>query len=109
MARISTHVLDVEMGRPAAGIAVELYRNGALLSSACTNSDGRTDRPLLQAEQLEFGHYDLVFHAREYLKSRDPLPFYENITIRFHVSDAGGNYHVPLLLAAHSYSTYRGS
>ena len=109
MARISTHVLDVEMGRPVAGIRVELWRDGALLSSARTNSDGRTDPPLLQTAQLEFGRYELVFHAGEYLKTRDPLPFYSEITIRFSVSEPGGIYHVPLLLAAHSYSTYRGS
>ena len=109
MARISTHVLDVELGRPAPEIPVELWRDGALLSSARTNSDGRTDRPLLSAAQLDPGRYELIFRTGEYLKTRDASPFYDDITIRFGVSDSVGNYHIPLLLAAHGYSTYRGS
>ena len=109
MARISTHVLDVETGRPAAGIAVDLYRGGALISSTRTNPDGRTDQPLLYAEELDFGPYEIVFHAGEYLKMRVPVPFYDDITIRFCVTEPAKNYHVPLLLAAHGYSTYRGS
>jgi 5-hydroxyisourate hydrolase len=109
MARISTHVLDVELGRPAAGVPVELWRDGALLASARTNFDGRTDRPLLSAEQLDPGVYELIFRTGEYLKSREASPFYDDIAIRFAVSDGAGNYHVPLLLAGHGYSTYRGS
>ncbi len=109
MARISTHVLDVENGRPAAGIPVELYLGGALVSSSQTNADGRTDAPLVSADRLEPGRYELVFRAGEYLKKRAPFPFFDDITIRFGVSDTAGNYHVPLLLAAHGYSTYRGS
>jgi 5-hydroxyisourate hydrolase len=109
MARISTHVLDVELGRPASGIPVELRRDGALLSAARTNSDGRTDHPLLSAEQLDPGHYELIFRTGEYLKNREAAPFYDDIAVRFAVSDGAGNYHVPLLLAAHGYSTYRGS
>jgi 5-hydroxyisourate hydrolase len=109
MARISTHVLDLEQGLPAAGIAVELYLGGALLGASKTNADGRTDAPLVSAERLEPGCYELLFHAGEYLKNRHAAPFFDDITIRFGVSDAAANYHVPLLLAAHGYSTYRGS
>lgn len=109
MPRISTHVLDVERGRPASGIPVELYRGGILLGSARTNSDGRTDAPLVTADQLEPGTYELIFRAGEYLKSRTAEPFFSDVGIRFIVSDSAGNYHVPLLLAAYGYSTYRGS
>jgi 5-hydroxyisourate hydrolase len=109
MARISTHVLDVERGRPAAGIPVELYSCGVLLGSSETNADGRTDEPLLTVDRIEPGPYELVFRAGEYLSRRDRDPFYSDITIRFRVSDGTGKYHIPLLLAAHGYSTYRGS
>ncbi len=109
MARISTHVLDLESGRPAADIPVELYLEGRLLLSAKTNADGRTDAPLISGERLEAGRYELVFRAGDYLRMRETSPFFEDITIRFGVSDTAGNYHVPLLLAAHGYSTYRGS
>jgi 5-hydroxyisourate hydrolase len=107
MARISTHVLDIARGAPAAGITVELHRAGQLIGSAETNSDGRTDAPLLIADRIPAGPYELIFHVQDYLR---PEPaFFDHITIRFTVSDEEGNYHVPLLLAPHGYSTYRGS
>lgn len=106
MARISTHVLDIEQGQPAPGIPVDLYFGGRLLQSLKTNTDGRAEVPMTS---LEPGHYELVFRAGDYLKKREPLPFYDDITIRFGVADGAGNYHIPLLLAAHGYSTYRGS
>jgi 5-hydroxyisourate hydrolase len=101
MARISTHVLDIAKGTPAAGITIELYAEGHLIQSAVTNSDGRTDQPLLTGDRITAGPYELTFHVEQ--------PFYDRITIRFVVSDEEANYHVPLLLAPHGYSTYRGS
>lgn len=113
MALISTHVLDTCKGSPAAGIAVELYFGGKLVNAARTNFDGRTDAPLLSAERLETGRYELLFRAGDYLRASgapvaDPA-FLDDITIRFGVSDSAANYHIPLLLTAHGYSTYRGS
>lgn len=111
MARISTHVLDISSGAPASGLALELYLENCLIVSAETNADGRTDAPLVSGDLLSTGRYQLVFHAGNYLRSAgyaEPL-FYDEITIRFIVSDATANYHVPLLLAPHGYSTYRGS
>jgi len=100
MARISTHVLDIAKGKPAAGVAVELRFDGAVIASAVTNADGRTDAPLLAGDSIAAGGYELIFHTSG---------FFEDITIRFQVTDAAGNYHVPLLLAPYGYSTYRGS
>jgi 5-hydroxyisourate hydrolase len=107
MARISTHVLDIARGVPAAGITVELYSVDHLIQSAITNSDGRTDPPLLIGDRIAAGSYELIFHVEGYLNTR--TPFFDRITIRFTVSDEHGNYHVPLLLAPNGYSTYRGS
>ena len=109
MARISTHVLDIERGCPAPGISVEVHRNGVVLACGTTNEDGRTDAPIVSADRLAAGRYELIFHTAEYLKSRGHEPFFDEITIGFAVSDESGNYHVPLLLAAHGYTTYRGS
>jgi 5-hydroxyisourate hydrolase len=111
MARISTHVLDIAKGAPAAGIAVGLYSADRLVHSCSTNADGRTDAPLLTADRIPAGTYDIVFHVSDYLRAErhGETPFYDRITIRFVVSDEAGHYHVPLLLAAHGYSTYRGS
>jgi 5-hydroxyisourate hydrolase len=100
MARISTHVLDIAKGKPAAGVAVELWFGGAAIATAVTNADGRTEAPLLSGDQVEPGAYELLFHT---------TGFFQDITIRFQVTDAAGNYHVPLLLAPYGYSTYRGS
>lgn len=110
MARISTHVLDIARGKPAPGIPVELYRERKLIHSAITNADGRTSEPLLSAGEIPTGHYELIFRTGDYLRATTTEPlFLDDITIRFHVADSDGNYHVPLLLAPHGYSTYRGS
>jgi 5-hydroxyisourate hydrolase len=111
MARISTHVLDIARGAPAPGIPVELYLAGNLLASRVTNPDGRTDEPLVTADRIVSGHYELVFHVERYLRAHHAAtpPFFDRITLRFAVTDEHGAYHVPLLLAPHGYSTYRGS
>jgi 5-hydroxyisourate hydrolase len=111
MARISTHVLDIAKGAPAAGVPVTLHLAGNLLQSAITNADGRTDSPLLSANRIAAGHYELIFSVQAYLRSTYPAaePFFDSITLRFSVTDEHGHYHVPLLLAPHGYSTYRGS
>ncbi len=111
MARISTHVLDIAKGKPAAGVRIDLFFTGQPIASATTNADGRTDAPLLTAESIPTGKYELLFHAGAYLKSTgtpEPL-FFDEIKLQFHAADGTANYHVPLLLAAHGYSTYRGS
>jgi 5-hydroxyisourate hydrolase len=105
MPHISTHVLDVSKGKPAAGIQTEL--RGRTLT---TNAHGRTDEPLLAADALEPGTYELTFHVGDYLRaSGQAVPFYETISVRFAISDGIRNYHVPLLLSPYGYSTYLGS
>jgi 5-hydroxyisourate hydrolase len=117
MARISTHVLDIARGEPARGIAVELHLvKGAerrLIAAVTTNLDGRTDSPLVAADTLETGVYELTFHAADYFHRigvtiTDP-PFLGVVIVRVGIANARGNYHVPLLLSPYGYSTYRGS
>jgi 5-hydroxyisourate hydrolase len=117
MARISTHVLDTAEGRPAVGVRVDFYRHKAgradLLRSTVTNADGRTDEPLLAGDEIPVGIYEIVFHAGPYFESRAAavtIPsFLDEVVVRFGVADAKGTYHVPLLMAPHGYTTYRGS
>jgi hydroxyisourate hydrolase len=108
---LSTHVLDTAAGRPAAGVRVELARlaggSRAVLRTARTNADGRTDAPLLGPGELEVGIYELVFGVGEYFS---PAPsFYEDVAVRFVVEAPGEHHHVPLLVSPFAYSTYRGS
>jgi 2-oxo-4-hydroxy-4-carboxy-5-ureidoimidazoline decarboxylase len=116
--RLSTHVLDLHGGKPASGVAVELYEmSGAndaiLVASAATNSDGRTDRPLIGDRPIPIAHYELRFavgdhYARMGTPVTDP-PFLGVVPIRFSIAEPEGRYHVPLLVTPWSYSTYRGS
>lgn len=107
MARISTHVLDVSAGIPAAGVAVRLFHDGRLIREALTNSDGRCDQPLV--ENPSPGIYQLVFAVGEYFRRRSvDSPFLDEVPVHFRVSE-GQSYHVPLLVSPWSYSTYRGS
>ncbi len=116
--RLSTHVLDTHSGKPAAGIAVELIELSALGASrvvtrAVTNSDGRTDQPLIGGRPVPIGRYELRFAVGKYFAARgvplsDP-PFLDEIPLRFSVSEAEGHLHVPLLVTPWSYATYRGS
>ena len=117
MARLSTHVLDTTRGRPAAGLTIDLHRIEATtrlhLCTVTTNADGRTDAPLLSGDTIPTGVYELTFHAGDYLRAdgvalAEP-PFLDEIVIRFGLAETSGNYHVPLLLSPHAYSTYRGS
>jgi 2-oxo-4-hydroxy-4-carboxy-5-ureidoimidazoline decarboxylase len=116
--RLSTHVLDTHSGKPAAGIKVELVELSALgqsrvVTHAITNSDGRTDQPLIHGRPVPIGNYELTFSTAAYFAARQvPLsdpPFLDRIPLRFSVSDPEGHLHVPLLVTPWSYGTYRGS
>jgi 2-oxo-4-hydroxy-4-carboxy-5-ureidoimidazoline decarboxylase len=116
--RLSTHVLDTNSGKPAAGIAIELVELSELGSSrvvtrAITNEDGRTDQPLIGGRPVPIGRYELSFAVGDYFAARgvplaDP-PFLDRIPLRFAVSEPEGHLHVPLLVTPWSYATYRGS
>lgn len=112
-AKLSTHVLDLTRGAPAAGMKVELWsREGAgrLVKSTATNADGRTDAPLLEAGEMAAGAYELVFFVREYFAARGvPCDFLDRVPVRFILADPKASYHVPLLVTPWAYNTYRGS
>ena len=114
---LSTHVLDTARGMPAAGVRIVLYRvsgsSHTMIGAFVTNADGRVEGPLLQGAALAVGVYELVFAAGAYLRdsgqAAGDVLFLDEIPIRFGVTDASAHYHVPLLISAFAYSTYRGS
>lgn len=115
--RLSTHVLDTALGKPAAGVKIALYRvsgnSHKKIAEVVTNSDGRTDAPMLVGDQLQEGSYELIFFAGDYLRAtgqaKGEVLFLDQIPIRFGVPNAQQHYHVPLLISPFAYSTYRGS
>ncbi len=114
--RLTTHVLDTAHGRPGAGITVELWRLGGddgpvRLTSAVTNSDGRTDSPMLSGDAFLPGQYELRFHVGPYFAGQEQAggSLFDIVPVRFTLSDPDGHYHIPLLASAWSYTTYRGS
>ena len=92
---ISTHVLDTEAGKPAAGIRVELWRDGELVGSGETDADGRIG----ELAEAEPGVYRIVFAPRS--------PFFRRVELEVQLDD--GHYHVPLLVSSYACATYRGS
>ena len=113
MSGLTTHVLDTMHGKPGAGITLRLWRDGTCLVQTATNADGRCDSPLLTGEALQPGAYRLEFAVGAYFRSLGvPLAepaFLETVAIEFGIAEAGGDYHVPLLVSPFGYSTYRGS
>ena len=117
--RLTTHVLDMAQGRPAAGMAIELWRLDSpgggrrLLKTTHTNADGRTGAPLLVGDELVAGVYELVFAVGAYFAGQTIAtavpPFLDLVPIRFGIADPQAHYHVPLLASPWAYSTYRGS
>ena len=117
MGKLTTHVLDTANGRPAAGMAVALYRLDAgvatLLKRIALNDDGRADAPLLEGAAFVPGRYRLVFGVAAYFRALgaalDEPPFLDEVPLDFGLATVGAHYHVPLLASPFAYSTYRGS
>jgi len=116
MGKLSTHVLDVARGRPAAGMRIELLRIAdgrlQLVATLTTNADGRTDQPLLIGDAMLVGSYRLQFHVADYFRAvgdHDAGKFLDVVPVEFVIADGDATYHVPLLVSPWHYVTYRGS
>ncbi len=119
---LSTHVLNTAQGRPGAGIAVEIFEiddddkvgaGSTLLNSAVTDKDGRVPALLDDGGPLRIGTYELRFGIGDYfagsgLVVADP-PYLDVVPVRIGIAEAEAHYHVPLLVSAYTYTTYRGS
>ncbi len=111
VSHITTHILDTAAGKPAAGVAVELYaRDGEAwvqIATGTTDADGRVKD--LGPERLQSGNYRLQFDTGAYFAGIKTDTFFPEVSLTFAVEESQGHYHVPLLLSPFAYSTYRGS
>jgi 5-hydroxyisourate hydrolase len=114
MSAITTHVLDLSTGRPAANVPVVLERHEEgerwhQIGGGSTDGDGRLRTLMAPGAPLIPGTYRLVFHTRAYFDGLGVRSFYPHVTVAFEVAAGEPHYHVPLLLGPFGYSTYRGS
>ena len=113
MSKITTHVLDVSLGRPAANVSVILEAQSsagdwAEAGRGATDSDGRC-KDLATGKDLPVGNYRLTFDTGAYFSARNIAGLYPQVSIVIAVKNAQEHYHIPLLLSPYGYSTYRGS
>jgi 5-hydroxyisourate hydrolase len=113
MKRISTHVLDVSRGKPASDVPVRLERQQAqgdwqLLNAVNTDQDGRSSQ-LLPTDELLPGLYRLKFDTARYFEAQKIAGLYPMVEVTFQVREGESQFHIPLLLSANGYTTYRGS
>jgi 5-hydroxyisourate hydrolase len=110
---ISTHILDTALGRPAAEVPVTLsiLANGiwSPINGTITDAEGRCKHLLSQSQPLQPGTYRVHFETETYYRRHRLEGLYPYIEITFTVSDKEQHYHIPLLLTANGYTTYRGS
>jgi 5-hydroxyisourate hydrolase len=110
---ISTHILDTALGRPAAGVAVSLARldggGWADLNSGATDGDGRCKYLLPEGDALQVGVYRVHFATAGYYAGHGLVGLYPYVEIVFEIRDSTQHFHIPLLLTANGYTTYRGS
>lgn len=111
-AEISTHVLDISQGEGGADVPVTLSRQAGdgswqIVASSRTQSNGRAE-DFGNPENLTSGVYLLTFDVAEYYAGKSDA-FFPVITVVFNVTEQEEHYHVPVLLSAYGYSTYRGN
>lgn len=117
ISQITTHILDTTRGLPAKNVPITLYQQveknadsmWKSIASGKTNKDGRIADLLAPNIKLPAGYYRMHFNTNHYFNSVDDKGFYPYVDIVFELGDSGDHYHIPLLLTAYGYSTYRGS
>jgi 5-hydroxyisourate hydrolase len=117
MAKLTIQILDTSRGKPAAGVAVELYRlhedRRELLVRGLTSNEGRNHSPLLAEGTMETGLYELDFHMGDYFAtlgvSLSEPRFLDVISLRFGIAEESRDLHIPMLISPYGYSVARGN
>ncbi len=109
MSGITTHVLDVTLGKPAAGVGIRLEKLDEdawlMLAESATDADGRCRDLTTNASA---GLYRLTFATGAYLRQQGRTSIFPEVSVTFECRGEA-HYHVPLLLSDYGYTTYRGS
>ena len=111
--QLSSHILDISTGMPAAGVTVQLEKLNKktkgwdFVEKKVTDGQGRI-KEFLDQRQDNLGIYKLTFFIEDYFSSRKVESFYPFVDVVFQIKD-GKHYHVPITLSAYGYSTYRGN
>lgn len=111
MTKITTHVLDIALGKPAANIPITLHslsEPATIIAEGLTNSDGRVS-PCLYEGALARGLYSITFALANYFANAHQGSLYPFVTVHFVIDDIHQHFHLPLLVSPGGYSTYRGS
>ena len=112
MSKITTHILDTTIGKPAAGVTIILFGGEndewTELARGTTNADGRINDFVNKDDLTHFGIYKMRFETKDYFDRSGKKTFYPYVEIIFEI-ELGQHYHIPLLLNPFGYTTYRGS
>lgn len=111
--QLSSHILDINVGKPASGVKITLSRQEAPdrwvpVEERTTDENGRVKDFLEEKSTGNTGVYKLTYHVAPYFESQGQDSFYPFIEVVFQIKD-GAHYHVPITLSPYGYSTYRGS
>jgi 5-hydroxyisourate hydrolase len=114
MTRVSTHVLDTSLGKPAQDMSVRLERHESsgqweMMGAARTDQDGRCTQLVPETARLFPGIYRLTFDTAGYYRLLGSSGLYPMVQVTFSVRDGETHFHIPLLLSPYGYTTYRGS
>lgn len=111
--QLSSHILDINVGKPAPGVKITLSRQvtpdrWVVLEERTTDENGRVKDFLEEKPTGNTGVYKLTYHVAPYFESQGQESFYPFVEVVFQIKD-GAHYHVPITLSPYGYSTYRGS
>ena len=112
--QLSSHVLDLTHGQPAANVSIHLSQMNSdnqwiEIDKKVTDINGRISDFLKQEEGISHrGVYKLTYFVRPYFEQFGLSCFYPFIEVVFELKD-DSHYHVPITVSPFGYSTYRGN
>src|SRR5258706_2522349 len=114
MSKVTSHILDTTVGRPANGVSVLLEnetvpKTWAPVCDAVSDEEGRVANLVPESLTLRAGMYRLSVDIGPYYAEEGLRALYPEVCIGFHSHDPEQHYHLPLLISRFGYTTYRGT